>query len=83
MKITVIPALFGSLIASFCTTPLDTLKTRLQSGIEYKAVSGIKNQIQHIYNIEGAAGLYYGVQHRLSRSVISTILYLSLYEYFL
>jgi hypothetical protein len=66
---------------SAITTPLDTLKTRIQSqGItEYKIIKGI----QKIYKNEGLTGLFAGVQWRVLKNSIHGSLYLFIYEWYM
>lgn len=66
----------GSLISAI-TTPLDTIKTRQQSGVQ---ISGsILSMLKSIYQKEGYIGLFSGVQHRVVRNTISSVLYLTIF----
>ena len=72
----------GFIIGSFVsalTTPLDTLKTRVQSqGItNYSIISGIRK----IYSVEGLMGLFSGVEWRVLKNGMHTSLYLFIYEW--
>ena len=67
----------GSLV-SFITTPFDTLKTRLQSGI--KLEGSIMSQMKEIYMKEGTIGLFAGVKQRVLRNTINSVIYLCLFE---
>jgi hypothetical protein len=66
---------------SAVTTPLDTLKTRVQSkGItKYGILSGILN----IYKAEGLAGLFSGVEMRVLKNSLHTSIYLFIYEWYM
>lgn len=37
LKVSIIPVVIGTALATLFTNPLDMLKTRLQSGVEYEA----------------------------------------------
>lgn len=54
-----IPGFIFGMVVSAITTPMDTLKTRIQSqGIErYKIIAGVRE----IYKREGWTGLFSGV----------------------
>lgn len=78
MYANVIPAMVGGSLISLITTPLDTLKTRLQSGIEMHGST--LSQLKQIYAREGHLGLFAGVQQRVLRNTISSVIYLSLFE---
>ena len=70
----------GALMSGL-TTPLDTLKTRIQSkGItNYSVVQSIKE----IYSKEGALGLFSGVQWRMLKNSLHSSLYLAIYEWYM
>lgn len=67
----------GGFLISGITTPLDTIKTRLQSGVEIEG--SLWQQSKNIYRKEGLLGLFSGVQYRVIRNTISSVLYLSLF----
>jgi hypothetical protein len=74
----------GFVIAAFVstlTTPLDTLKTRIQSqGIkEYSITKGMMD----IYKKEGVHGLFSGVQWRILKNGLHSSLYVFLYELYM
>jgi hypothetical protein len=64
-------------LVSALTTPLDALKTRVQSkGItDYKIINGITN----IYEREGLTGLFAGMKWRMLKNSVHTSLYLFTY----
>ena len=66
-------------LTSALITPLDTLKTRVQSqGIkEYSIIGGLKE----IYRKEGLVGLFSGVEWRVVRSGAVNAIYMFAYEY--
>lgn len=66
-------------LVSALTTPLDTLKTRVQSkGIkDYKILQGITS----IYEKEGITGLFAGMKWRMLKNSVHTSLYLFTYEW--
>ena len=68
-------------IMSGVTTPLDTLKTRIQSqGIkDYSIMKGMRE----IYKKEGALGLFSGVQYRMLKSGLHSSLYITIYEWYI
>ena len=68
-------------VVSGITTPLDTLKTRIQSGVEEKG--SIRSQLAEIYRKEGNLGLFSGVHFRVMKTSIHSALYLIFYENFL
>ena len=74
-----IPGFLITSLVSAVTTPLDALKTRIQSkGItDYKIVKGITK----IYKKEGLTGLFAGMQWRMLKNSIHTSLYLFIYEW--
>lgn len=47
IKANVIPAMISGSLISFITTPLDTLKTRIQSGIDFEG--SLLTQLKKIY----------------------------------
>ena len=67
----------GGLIACL-TTPLDTVKTRIQSGMHLEPT--IWKQILGIYQREGLSGLFSGVHYRTLKSSSHSALYLVVYE---
>lgn len=74
----------GFIFAGFCsaiTTPLDTLKTRVQSSgmKDYKILKGMAD----IYLREGIKGLFAGVQWRVLKNSSHTSMYLFLYEWYM
>lgn len=74
----------GFVFAAFCsavTTPLDTLKTRIQSqGIKnYNIVRGVLD----IYRKEGSKGLFAGVQWRVLKNGLHSSIYVFLYELYM
>ena len=73
-----LPAFVFGAITSTLTTPLDTLKTRVQSqGIKkYSIVNGLRD----IYLREGLVGLFSGVEWRILRNGGQTALYMYIYE---
>lgn len=73
----VLPAMISGSIISFATTPIDTLKTRLQSGVHIEGSMG--KQLQSIYRKEGFTGIFAGVQQRVLRNTINSVIYLSLF----
>lgn len=76
-----VPGFLIASLASAVTTPLDTLKTRVQSqGLkDYLIIEGLKT----IYDREGLKGLLYGVQWRVLKNSIHTSLYLFIYEWYM
>jgi hypothetical protein len=66
----------GSLI-SIITAPFDTIKTRIQSGVEMKGT--LRGQIMETFRREGYLGLFSGVQHRVARNTITSVLYLTIF----
>lgn len=77
-----IPAFIAANLISIITTPIDTVKTRIQSGVELQGQSFWK-QAADIYRKEGYTGLFAGVQYRAVKNSISSVTYISLYEYFI
>ena len=66
---------------SAITTPLDTLKTRIQS----KSIDNYKipSSIVEIYRREGYKGLFAGMKLRVMKNSLHTSLYLFIYEWYL
>jgi len=63
------------------TTPLDTLKTRIQSkGIKSYSV---REGLREIYKKEGALGLFSGVQWRMLKNSLHSALYITIYEWYM
>ena len=76
-----VPGFVITAFVSGLTTPLDTLKTRIQSkGIkDYKILASI----EQIYKSEGVTGLFAGVQWRVLKNSIHASLYLFIYEWYM
>jgi len=74
-----VPGFVFTGLVSALTTPLDTLKTRVQSkGIkDYKILQGITS----IYEKEGITGLFAGMKWRMLKNSVHTSLYLFTYEW--
>ena len=66
----------GSLISAL-TTPIDNLKTRIQSGI--KCEGSLWKELGKIFRREGYFGLFSGVQYRVARNTIGTTIYVTSY----
>ena len=70
-----------SAVLSGLTTPLDTLKTRIQSkGIKKYSIS---DSLAEIYRLEGFGGLFSGVHWRMLRNSLQTALFIFLYEWYM
>jgi hypothetical protein len=72
--------MLGGLVSAI-TTPLDTLKTRIQSKsiTHYRIISSMVD----IYEGEGLKGLFSGVKLRVMKNSLHTSLYLFMYEWYL
>jgi hypothetical protein len=75
--VNVIPPMIGGSLISILTTPFDTIKTRIQSGVEMRGT--LTEQIRQTFRKEGYLGLFSGVQHRVARNTITSVLYLSIF----
>ena len=78
-ELNLLPALISGSLISMITTPVDTIKTRLQSSAEINP-SIIKWMI-NIYKVEGMMGLFSGVHFRVLKNSIHSSLYISLFEF--
>ena len=78
-SLNMLPAFMFGATTSALTTPLDTLKTRIQSqGIKkYSIVQGLKD----IYAKEGWVGLFSGIEWRIFKNGGHTALYMYIYEW--
>jgi hypothetical protein len=76
-----LPSFVIGCFVSAVTTPLDTLKTRIQSGgiKKYTILKGI----QQIYYKEGLHGLFSSMKYRMIKNATHTSIYLSLYEWYI
>lgn len=76
-----LPAFLLGAAVSAITTPLDTLKTRVQS----KSITNysVINSIGEIYRKEGVKGLFSGVKLRMMKNSLHLSLYLFMYEWYL
>jgi hypothetical protein len=76
-----VPGLVLGSIMSAVTTPLDTLKTRIQSkGIKkYSILVGLRD----IYAKEGARGLFSGMEWRVLKNGVHSSLYVFIYEWYM
>ena len=77
----VVPGFIFGMLVSGITTPMDTLKTRIQSqGItKYSILKGIFD----IYKKEGFLGLFSGVEWRMLKSGLHSSLYIAIYEWYM
>lgn len=80
-SVNLIPGFVIASMVSALTTPLDTLKTRVQSEgrTNYLIVKGISD----IYKAEGLPGLFAGVQWRVVKNSLHSSIYIFLYEWYL
>jgi hypothetical protein len=74
-----LPALFSGSLISAITTPVDTIKTRLQSSAQTNP--SIIKELKNIYKNEGMIGLFSGVHFRVLKNSIHSSLYIGLFEF--
>ena len=77
----IIPAFISGSVISALTTPLDTIKTRIQSGVDLKG--SIRSQLAEMHKREGWAGFFSGVHYRVARNTLGACIYIPTYEYML
>ena len=83
MYANVIPGFVSAGLISILTTPMDTVKTRIQSGVVLEEKYSLIKQLKNIYVKEGLTGVFSGVQYRAFKNSISSPVYITMYEYLL
>jgi hypothetical protein len=76
-----LPGLVAGVVASFITSPIDTVKTRIQTrSLTYHSMP---SELRKIYRNEGLTGWFLGWKLRVLKSASHSVMYLVLFEFFL